>query len=50
MIVAAAFSLFAGVFVGGLGALAAGLGAVSGRTFAYWAALNAKADNTQYTV
>ena len=39
MIVAAAFSLFAGVFVGGLGALAAGLGAASGLTFAYWAAL-----------
>lgn len=36
MIVAAAFSIIAGVFVGGL---AAGLGAASGLTFAYWAAL-----------
>ena len=35
----AAFSIIAGVFVGGLGALAAGLGAASGLTFAYWAAL-----------
>ena len=39
MIIAAAFSIIAGVFVGGLGALAAGLGAASGLTFAYWAAL-----------
>mgnify|MGYP004649852001 FL=1 len=39
MIVAAAFSIIAGVFVGGLGALAAGVGAASGLTFAYWAAL-----------
>lgn len=39
MIVAAAFSIIAGVFVGGLGMLAAGLGAASGLTFAYWAAL-----------
>ena len=36
MIVAAAFSIIAGVLVGGL---AAGLGAASGLTFAYWAAL-----------
>lgn len=39
MIVAAAFSIIAGVFVGGLGVLAARLGAASGLTFAYWAAL-----------
>lgn len=39
MIVAAAFSIIAGVFVGGVGVLAAGLGAASGLTFAYWAAL-----------
>ena len=39
MIVAAAFSIIVGVFVGGLGVLAAGLGAASGLTFAYWAAL-----------
>ena len=39
MIVAAASSIIAGVFVGGLGVLAAGLGAASGLTFAYWAAL-----------
>lgn len=39
MIVAAAFSIIAGVFVGGLGVLAAGLGAASGLTFPYWAAL-----------
>lgn len=39
MIVAAAFSIITGVFVGGLGVLAAGLGAASGLTFAYWAAL-----------
>ena len=39
MIVAAAFSIIAGVFVGGLGVLAAGLGAASGLTFAYWVAL-----------
>ena len=50
MIIAAVFSIIAGVFVGGLGALAAGLGAVFGLTFAYWAALNTKADDTQYTV
>ena len=31
--------IIAGVFVGGLGALAAGFGAASGLTFAYWAAL-----------
>mgnify|MGYP000001774464 FL=1 len=37
--VAAAFSIIAGVFVGVLGVLAAGLGAASGLTFAYWAAL-----------
>ncbi len=36
MIVAAAFSIIAGVFVG---VLAAGLGAASGLTFPYWAAL-----------
>ena len=39
MIIAAAFSIIAGVLVGGLGVLAAGLGAASGLTFAYWAAL-----------
>ena len=39
MIVSAAISILAGVFVGGLGALAAGLGAASGLTFSYWAAL-----------
>ena len=39
MIIAAAFSIIAGVLVGGLGALAAGLGAASGLTFPYWAAL-----------
>lgn len=39
MIIAAAFSILAGVLVGGLGALAAGVGAASGLTFAYWAAL-----------
>ena len=39
MIIAAAFSILAGIFVGGLGALAAGLGAASGLTGAYWAAL-----------
>ena len=39
MIVAAAFSIIAGVFVGVLGVLAAGLGAASGLTFANWAAL-----------
>ena len=38
MIIAAVFSIIAGVFVGGLGALAARLGAASGLTFAYWAA------------
>lgn len=35
MIVSAAISILAGVFVGGLGALAAGLGAASGLTFSY---------------
>ena len=39
MIIAAAFSIIAGVLVGGLGALAAGLGAASSLTFAYWAVL-----------
>ena len=39
MIVAAAFSILLGVVVGGFGALAAGLGAGSGLTFSYWAAL-----------
>ena len=39
MIIAAVFSSIAGVSVGGLGALAAGFGAASGLTFAYWAAL-----------
>ena len=39
MIIAAVFSILAGVLVGGLGALAAGAGAASGLTFAYWAAL-----------
>lgn len=39
MIVAAVFSILAGVLVGRLGALAAGLGAVSGLTFSYWVAL-----------
>lgn len=39
MIIAAVFSIFAGVVVGGLGALAAGLGAASGLTFSYWVAL-----------
>ena len=39
MIIAAAFSIIAGVFVGGLGVLAAGLGAASGLTFSYWAVL-----------
>ena len=39
MIIAAVFSVFAGVFLGGLGALAAGLGGVSGLTFSYWAGL-----------
>lgn len=39
MIIAAAFSILAGIFVGGLGALAAGVGAASGLTGAYWAAL-----------
>ena len=37
MIIAAVFSVFAGVFLGGLGALAAGLGGASGLTFSYWA-------------
>ena len=39
MIIAAAFSIVVGVLIGGLGALAAGLGAASGLTFSYWAAL-----------
>lgn len=39
MIISAVFSIFAGVLVGGLGALAAGLGAASGLTFSYWVAL-----------
>ena len=39
MIIAAVFSILAGIFVGGLDALAAGLGAASGLTFSYWAAL-----------
>ena len=41
MIVSAAISILAGVFVGGLGALAAGLGAASGLTFSYWSAASA---------
>ena len=39
MIIAAAFSILAGVLVGGMGALVAGIGAASSLTFAYWAAL-----------
>ncbi len=39
MIIAAVFSILAGVLVGGLGALAAGFGAASGLTFSYWIAL-----------
>ena len=39
MIIASAFQIIAGVLVGGLGALAAGIGAASGLTFSYWAAL-----------
>lgn len=39
MIISAVFSLLASLVVGGLGALAAGLGAASGLTSAYWAAL-----------
>ena len=39
MIIAAAFSIIAGVIVGGLGALVAGLGAASSLEFSYWAAL-----------
>lgn len=39
MIISAIFSLLASLVVGGLGALAAGLGAASGLTLAYWAAL-----------
>ena len=39
MIISAVFSICAGVLVGGLGALAAGLGAASGLTFSYWVAL-----------
>ena len=39
MIIAAGFSILFGVLMGGLGALVAGLGAASGLTFSYWAAL-----------
>ena len=39
MIIAAPFSVIAGVLVGGFGVLAAVLRAASGLTFAYWAAL-----------
>ncbi len=39
MIVGAVFSIIAGVLVGGLGAVAAGAGAASGLTGAYWVAL-----------
>ena len=39
MIIASIISIIAGVFVGGLGVLAAGLGAGSGLTFSYYAAL-----------
>lgn len=39
MIIAAVFSILAGVLVGGFGALAAGLGAASGLTLSYWVAL-----------
>ncbi len=39
MIIAAAFSIIAGVLVAGVGAIAAGLGAASGLKFPFWAAL-----------
>lgn len=39
MIIAAVFSILAGILVGGLGAVVAGLGAASGLTLSYWAAL-----------
>ena len=39
MIIASVFSIFAGVIVGGIGVLAAGMGAGSGLTFNYYAAL-----------
>ena len=39
MIIASVFSIFAGVIVGGIGVLAAGMGAGSGLTFGYYAAL-----------
>lgn len=39
MIIAAVFSILAGILVGGLGAVVAGLGAASGLTLSYWVAL-----------
>lgn len=39
MIIAAVFSIIAGVLVGGLGALVAGFGGASSLTFSYWMAL-----------
>lgn len=39
MIIASVFCIFAGVIVGGIGVLAAGMGAGSGLTFSYFAAL-----------
>lgn len=39
MIIASVFSIFAGVIVGGIGVLAAGMGVGSGLTFGYYAAL-----------
>lgn len=39
MIIAAAFSIIVGVFLAGISALAAGLGAASGLKFTFWAAL-----------
>lgn len=39
MIIAAAFSIIAGVLLAGISALAAGLGAASGLKFTFWAAL-----------
>lgn len=39
MIIAAIFSILAGILVGGLGAVVAGLGAASGLTLSYWVAL-----------
>lgn len=39
MIIASAFSIIAGVLIGGLGALAAGLGAAGGLTAGYYLAL-----------